>query len=248
MRSTVLTLAAIVLTTSPAFAQAPTARDVLKKAVQAHGGADVLNKYTAGTSKMKGKLLLGGFEFPFSGSLAFAVPGKVHLTIEAEAMGQKMTVQQIINGEKVVQLENGKQTRISDTMRQELQNSPAIQEMSLLTPLLDEKKYTLELGKDVEVDGKPAHVVIVKGKNRKEVTLSFDVKTGYLVKMSRKALNPMEMEVTEDSVFTDFRNTAGMIVPMKFTVDHDGRPFMAVEVTEYKPLEKLDDKAFTVSD
>ena len=65
-------------------------------------------------------------------------------------------------------------------------------------------------------------------------------KTGLLVKMRRKALNPEEKEVTEDSTFSDFQKVAGMIVPMKLAVAHDGKPFMSVTVSDYKPAEKLD--------
>jgi len=248
MRFTLLTVVATLFTAAPSFGQAITAQEVLKKAIEAHGGAEVLNKYPAGTSKMAGKLTISGFEFPFKGTLAFALPGKVRLFIEAEAMGMKMNVTQIINGDKVVQLENDKPTKLSDTMRQELQQSPAIQEMSLLTPLLDAKKYTLSLAKDEDVNGKPAHAVMVKRKLGKDVTLFFDAKTGLLVKMSRKALNPMEMEVTEESTFSDFQKISGMIVPLKLAVDHDGRPFMSVVVSDYTPLEKIADKEFTVAD
>lgn len=244
MRYAILTLAAAVLSVGPAFGQAVTAQDVIKKAIEAHGGADVLNKYPAATSKMKGTLTVGLSKTPFSGALAFAVPGKIRFTIVAESGGLKTTFEQIVNGDKVVQLENGKSTTLSDTLRKELQHAPGIQEMSMLTPLLDEKKYTLERAKDMNVAGNPTYAVIVTPKAGKPVTMYFDAKSGLLVKTSRKALSPNAQEVTEDSTFSDFRKAAGMIVPMKLSVEHDGQAFMDVTVSDYTPLEKIDDKTF----
>lgn len=250
MKRATASLTVAILLTVPAFGQADKPQEIVKRAIEAHGGEKVLKSFPAGTSKMKGTLTMEGQEMPFTGTLAFAVPGKVHLelAIQIGPMGPNVTVSQIINGDKVVQKQNGRASKLTDVMREELRRSPAIQEMSLLTPLLNEKVYTLESGKDEDVDGKPAHAVIVKAKGMKDITLWFDAKAGLLVKMKRKALNPEQMEVTEESTFSDFQKASGMIVPLKLAVAHNGKPFMSVTVSDYKPLEKIDDKEFTVED
>lgn len=243
-----LVFVVVVWPSSVVSAQAPTPQEIIKKAIDAHGGADVLNRYPAATSSMKGVLIVGPTEIPFSGSLAFAIPGKVRFVIRAESKGLAMTIEQIVNGDKVIQLENGKPTPLSDKLRKELQHSPALQEMSLLTPLLDEKKYTLKPAETIKVNDKVAYGVIVKSENRKEVTLYFDAESGLLVKMSRLALNPAAQEVIEESLFSDYQKVAGMVVPMKLVVNHDGRPFMNITVSDYKPLERIDEKQFEIKE
>ena len=115
--------------------------DIIKKAIEAHGGEAALKKYPAGTSKITGNVVEP--KLPFTGSMAFSVPGKVRIEMIFEVAGQKATTIQVINGDKVSQTENGMASKLSDAVADELRESAKIQEMSLLYPLLDAKKYTV---------------------------------------------------------------------------------------------------------
>ena len=48
------------------------------------------------------------------------------------------------------------------------------------------------------------------------------------------------------TIFSDYKPISGLKVPMKSKVAHDDKPFLEITVTEYKPLEKIDDDIFTV--
>jgi hypothetical protein len=243
-RFTVGLLALVVLVQ---FAPAQTTpEDAVKKAIDAHGGMAALKKYPAGTSKIAGKVSIGGAEFPFTGALAFWVPGRVRVEMTLESSAGKATLLQIVNGQKVRQTENGKLSKLDDAMQAELRESAAIQEMSLLYPLLDSTRYTLTAGKDATIDGKECSVIVVKGKGIKDTTLSFDKKTGLLVGMQRKGLSPQQKQVAEATTFSDYKKIEGIVVPLKSKVTHDGKPFLDLTVSEYKPAEKLDDKMFLV--
>jgi hypothetical protein len=224
----------------------PAPADVLKKAIDAHGGLAVLKKYPAGTSKIAGKVAIGGTDFPFTGSLAFAVPGKARLEMVVEAFGQKTTLVQVVNGDKVKQTEAGLPSRLDPAMQAELRESAVIQEMSVLYPLLDATKYTLAGEPAGTVDGRPSSVVLVKAKGLKDARLYFDQKTGLLVGLRREGLNPEQKKVDEFTSFSDYKSSGGMMVPMRSRVTHDGKPFMDLTVTEYRPLEALDEKTFAV--
>lgn len=218
--------------------------DVVKKAIAAHGGLDALKKFPAATIQGKGKLFVANAELPFAGSIVFQSPGKVRLEIVAEAGGRKVTLLQVVNGEAVKQTENGMPSKLDEATKAELRQSTMMQDMSLLFPLLDSARYTLGAEKDVQAAGTTCAVVLVKAKGLNDTRLYFDRKTGRLVQMERKGRNPEGKEINEVSVFSDFKPAGPILVPMKTVVTHDGRPFMEVTVTEYKPLEKTDDKLF----
>jgi len=217
--------------------------DVVKKAITAHGGEAALKKFPAGTSKITGAVVEP--KLPFTGSMAFSVPGKVRVEMVFEVAGQKAATVQVINGDKVSQTENGKASKLTVAAEDELRESATIQEMALLFPLL-EKKYALTAGKDETIDEKECATIVVKAKGLKETTLAFDKKTGYLAAMKRKGLNPTQQVVDELTTFSDFKTIEGLVVPMKSKVAHDGKAFLEITVTEYKPLAKVDDALFEI--
>jgi hypothetical protein len=220
--------------------------DLVKRAVEAHGGLAALKKYPAGTSRIGGKVIIEGKEFPFTGSLAFMIPGKVRMEMTVEAAGQKATLLQVVNGDKVRQTENGVPSKLDAAMQAELRESAVIQEMSLLYPLLDAGRYTLVADKDATIDGREAAAVVVKAQGLKDTRLFFDKKTGLLVGMQRQGLSPTQRKVDELTTFSDYKTVGGMVVPMTSKVSHDGKPFLEIGVTDYKPLEAVEAKFFTV--
>ncbi len=242
----VLGLLAAGLLAAPAWGQPATPDAVVKKAIEAHGGAAALGKYPAGVSNMKGTFLRGTEEVPFTGTIAFAVPGKVKLDLTLSLDGRKPTMSQVVNGDKVRYLVDGKPAPLSEVLKDEVRQTPLIQEMSLLVPLLDAKRFTLSAEKDEAVGGKPASVVGVKAKGLNDTKLYFDKAAGTLVKVRRKALDLETKEVVEETTFSDYQKVAGLLVPMKSAVTHDGKPFMTATVSEFKPLEAIDAKEFAV--
>ncbi len=224
----------------------PAPADVVRKAIDAHGGIAVLKKYPAGASKIAGKVTINGTEFPFTGSLAFAIPGKVKMEMAVEAFGQKTTLVQVVNGDKVKQTEAGTPSRLDPAMQAELRESAVIQEMSLLYPLLDGGKYALSTEPGVAVDGRPASILLVKSKGLKDTRLYFDQKTGLLAAMRREGLSPDQKKVDEFTTFSEYKSAGGMMVPMRSRLTHDGKGFLEIVVTEYRPLETIDEKTFVV--
>ena len=238
----------VVAVVSVAAAQpaGPAPAEVVRRAIDAHGGIDVLKKYPAGVSKIAGKVNINRTDFPFTGSLSFAVPGKARLEMVVEAFGQKTTLVQLVNGDKVKQTEAGQPSKLDPAMQAELKESAVIQEMSLLYPLLDAAKYTLAPEPPGPVDGRPASVLLVKSKGLKDARLYFDQKTGLLAAMRREGLNPEQKKVDEFTVFSEYKAVGGMMVPMRSRVSHDGKAFLEITVADYQPLETIDEKLFAV--
>ena len=231
-------------------AQAPdaaaAARPIVQKAIDAAGGAELLGKLKAGTAKLKGELTNLGTDIPFTGEMAYEVPGKYKLTLSADFAGQKMVVEQSANGAKLKWTQNGAPQELKDNVKAEMVMAVKLMEVMQLVPLLDAGKFTLAAEKDADVDGKPTGVVLVTGKDFKPTRVFFDKGTGLPARTERKSLAPGAagdfVEVTETTTFADYRKADGILTPFKATVTHDGKKFMTFSYTEYKLAETVDPK------
>jgi hypothetical protein len=233
------------------------AEAVIKKAIEAHGGAANLDKYKAGRMKMSGEVSVLGMDIEFKGTLSYSSPDRYKLAITADFMGQKMEMEQVVKGTtaKTSMKVGGMAVPVpdGDDEKEELKTAAVMQDAEQLTPLLDAKKFTLKQADDADVNGKKAAVIVVQPKAiKKEFKMFFDKDSGLLVKTSHRGRGPgadgQTTDVDEDAYHQDYKKIKGIQVPMKQTVDHDGKKFMTVKVSEYEVLEKIDDKEFTTDD
>ena len=246
MRAFAVVLAAAVLA-APALAQdANPARAVVQKAIDASGGAELLGKLKAGTAQLKGQMSLFGSDIDFTGSMAYEVPTRYKLSLSADLAGMKVVIEQVVSGTTLKNKVNGAETPPDDKIKAEMKMALKLLEAQQLVPLLDTGKFMLAAEKDADVDGKPAAVVLVTGKEFKDARLYFDKGTGLLVRTERKGLAPGAggdtQEVTETTTLTDYRKVSGVLMPFKSAVLHDGKKFMTFGFTEAKVMEKIDPK------
>jgi hypothetical protein len=229
-------------------ARAATAKEVVEKAIEAHGGADALKKVKAVSAKSTGKLSIMGLDIPIEGEALYAFPDKARNVLRMEVANQKVTVTQIINGDKIKMSVADMAPPLSDAQKGELRESVALQLVMNLTPLL-EKDFEISSienppkVKDREVDG-----VLVKSKKLKDVKLFFDKESHRLVKLTRKGLDPTEAEVDQEIYMTEFKKYDGVLRPSKVEIMMDGKKFLESEITDVKILDKVDPKEFDVSD
>jgi len=231
------------------------AEAVVKKAIDAHGGADALNKYKAGKFKLKGEISVMNMEFEFTGTVSYMTPDRYKLEVNAEIMGMKLVINQVVKGDSIKSSGTigGMQIPMnSDAEKQELKMAAVLQEAEQLTPLLDAKKFTIKTGDEDTVNGKKASVVIVTPKAiDKELKIYFDKESGLVVKTAHKGLGPGEgapTEVLEETYHTEYKKVSGVQTATKLTVTHDGKKFMTMDVSDIELLEKIDDKEFTIDD
>src|SRR5580692_10295491 len=99
-------------------------KDIIAKAIKAHGGEEALTKYKAGTSKGKGKLKLPGVgEVEFTQDSAHMLPDKFKESIEFTVMGMNITVVTLVNGNKATLLFNGKEMDLPDVAKDALKDA-----------------------------------------------------------------------------------------------------------------------------
>ena len=247
----------VALVAAGAAAADEKATAVVKKAIEAHGGADNLNKYKAGKFTMKGDLSVMGMDLEFTGSLAYALPDKYRLHINTELAGMKLDINQVVRGEKIKSTVSvGGMTIPSpggDAEADELKTALAMQEAEQFTPLLDAKRFTIKSTDEADVNGKKAAVIVVQPKTaKKEFKMYFDKDSGLLLKTFHRGQGPgadgQPTDVDEESFHEDYKKVNGVQVPTKLVVNHDGKKFMTVKVSDYELLEKLDDKEFAFDD
>jgi hypothetical protein len=233
------------------------AEAVVKKAIEATGGAENLKKYKAGKLKMTGELSVLGMDIEFTGSMAFSMPDRYKLAMTAEVMGQKMDIEQVVKGDTVKStIKIGGMTLPNpggESEKEELKSAAVLQEAEQLTPLLESTKFTIKAEADADVNGKKAAVISVQPKAvKKDFKMFFDKESGLLVKTTHKGKGPGDdgqpKDVEEETYASDYKKVKGLQVPMKLTVHHDGKKFMTIKVSEYDVLEKIDDKEFTTDD
>ena len=242
-----LTVAAVVAASASAQTDP---KMVVQKAIDAHGGADALKKNPAGIYKVKGDMAVFGADLSFTGDITYELPDKYRMTLDAELAGQKIGVVTVANGKKVKNTVNGQAAKIGDAEKAEIAQAAKMQEVSMLTPLLD-PKYTLKAEPDAKVGDDDVAVLLVTSEGFKPTKLSFSKKSGLLVKTERKGLAPAmgePKEVTEETVLSEFKKVDGVMIPMKMLVNHDGKKFMAMTVVEAKLLDKVDAKTFAIDD
>ena len=248
---------AVALVAAGAAAADDKAEAVVKKAIEAHGGADNLNKYNGGRFKMTGDLSVMGMDIEFTGNLVYNLPDRYKMEMHADIAGMKLVIEQVVKGDKVKStIKVGGMTVPSpggDAEKEELKTAAVLQEAERLTPLLDAKKFTIKAADDEDVNGKKAAVIVVQPKAvKKEIRMCFDKESGLLVKSVHKGMGPGDdgqpKEVEEESYASDYKKVSGLQMPTKIVVNHDGKKFMTIKVSDYEVSEKIDDKEFTTDD
>ena len=234
------------------FAAASTGADdpkvIIEKAIQAHGGKDVLSKDVAFTADMTGEIQLPFGQTKFEGKLATELPDKYRMAMSMNIGGSDVTIVQLVNGETVRMTVNGMAQPLPKSVETELRTAIALQEIGQIVTLLNSDKYKLKTGDPTKVGGKPAATVIVTPKDGEPVELAFDEKSGYLVQTVREALSPEEKTVKETTVLSDFKKVADAVIGSKIAVTHDGKPFMTATMSDMKLAEKLPPATFAVDD
>ena len=201
---------------------------------------------------MKGEMSVMGLDIDFDGKMIYQRPEQFKMNISIDLMGQKIAIEQIMNGKKVKATMNGNNLDLKDHDLEQLKANVAEQEITQLTPLLDDKKYTLKAGADADVDGKKADVVIINGKAEgsviKDMKLFFDKTTHMLVKTQKKDKDENDKEIDEESFYEDYKAVQGIMTAHKGVVKHDGKDYMKYTMTDVKYIEKVEEKEFTVDD
>lgn len=222
---------------------AAAARAIVDKALKAHGGADALAKVPAITVKFKGTFHGMGAAIPLAGEIVSFGPEKQKIDAEVDVGGQKFRVVNVLNGDKGWARMGDATTEMDKDMLEEAKEQAYAGWLTTLIPLKD-KKFTLATTGEVQVGGRPAVGVKVSSKGRRDVDLYFDKETGVLVRSEGRVKDEGGKEVTEESLFEEYKEIQGVKQPTKLTVNRDGKLYLEGELSDYQFSETLDASVF----
>jgi hypothetical protein len=238
--------AAVVVAFAPAARAADEPKDILAKAIKAHGGEDLLTKHKAGQTKTKGTLTLPGVgDVEFTQEVSYMIPDKFKDSMELKVMGQAINTLTLVNGDKITIEVNGKAIETPDQAKAALKDAGHVMQIARLVPLKD-KKYELSIIGEDKVEGKKVVGVRVSAKNEKDVSVYFDKETGLLAKIEYRGTDPATgKEITEERIVMEYsKGKNGVPQPKKIVVKHDGKQFLEAEILEVTTLEKIDESEF----
>jgi hypothetical protein len=215
------------------------------KAIQAMGRDTQAkgDKYKAATMKIKGTVHITGTPLPYTGEMAVQLPEQSRLTIDGEVMGQPFKVIVVVNGDKGwIKLKDKTMELDKDKLAEEREGNYA-RWVTLLTPLKD-KAFSLSPLGEVKVGKADAVGVKVSRKNHRDVNLFFDKQTHLLLKSEFRVKDDSGKEVTQEVLYSDFKDIDGVKRPQKIVIKRDGNEFLDGEMSDFKLVEKLDGSEF----
>jgi hypothetical protein len=220
-------------------------REVIARAIKAHGGSDLLAKYKASIVKEKGKFHGFGQALDFTGETSVQLPDHLRVEVRFKVGDQNVTFLQVIAGDKGWLNIGGKTEEMTKGMLEEEKEQMNAANISHLVGLKD-KDYKLSPLGEVKVGDRPAIGVRVERKGYRDVNLFFDKDKSLLLKMETRGKDLMQggQEFTSTTRYQDYKKVEGMMIAHKALIERDGKPYVEGEVTEVKVSEKLDDSVF----
>jgi hypothetical protein len=225
--------------------RAEDARAIVEKAVQAHGGAKQLARLDAVRTSAEGKLGADNAAVDFTFDTVWQAPDRLRNVLHMTAGTQKLSLLQVLDGDRGWGTANGLTAPLDEKHLGEVKLQAHVRRLLRLTPLLEDKAYSLTALDEVAVNDRPALGVKVGARGQPDVRLYFDKETGLLVKIERPALDDMTMkEVRQEQFLSDFRDRDGLKTETKQVWHRDGKKVLEMTFTEVKYPEKIDAAEF----
>lgn len=212
-------------------------REIVARAIKAHGGAENMEKYKASIAKTKGKLL----ELEYTAETSIQLPDRSRTGAESK-LGKFV---QVLNGDKGWVKLGDLSRECSKEELAEMKEQLNATRISHLT-VLAEKEYKLSALEEEKIDDRPAIGVRVERKGFREVSLFFDKDNGLLLKLQTRMRDPLRggEEFTAETLYGDYKNVDGLMTPHKFTIKYDGKVYNEGAITDVTFSEQIDDNIF----
>jgi hypothetical protein len=221
-----------------------TARAVIERAVQVHGGLKQLSQIRADHIQAKGTVVIEGKEMPFVCETLVQLPSQFKNVMHVTTPKGRVTMVEILNGDKVLVTIDGQPQKVDASAQAELRETFQLNRAIRLVPLLTDRSYELTALGPAMVNDRPALGVRVAARGRRELRMFFDKETGLLAKTETTLDAGEGKEVRQEVYFGDFRDLGGYKRPAKLAAFRDGKKVMELELTDVKYLEKIDESEF----
>lgn len=220
------------------------ARDILEKAIKAHGGEAALGKFVAAYCKVAANDFSDDKKIPHDFEMYIQGEEKMRL-LSFETKGKTPKSIEVVNGEESWLKEDDEPVvDISDQLESE-KETIYVNWATMLVPLRS-AKFRLSTLKDITVADRKAEGILIARDKHRPLRFYFDKESHLLVKCERTLKKgESENEGTEETVWSDFREIQGTRQAMKASILWDGVEVSEAKTTELKFFEKpLDEKLF----
>jgi hypothetical protein len=244
MRTTLGALLVLGLAAGPAAAaDRDAALAVIERAIQAHGGADALNKAQTAVRTSTGTMSLFGKDLAFTDEMTWKLPDRFRLTLEVGTGQDRTHLVMVVNPDKGWQTTGGMVMDLGPDRLEELREEEYVLWLTTLTPLLKEG-FELTPLPDGRVGSRPAAVVKVASKGHADTRLSFDKETGLLLKLDRRG-KEAGLTVDKEYVYDAHKAFDGVKLPTKLLELIDGKRFTELTDISYKFPRTVNDAVFS---
>jgi hypothetical protein len=225
-------------------ARADDAKDVLDRAIKAVGGQDKLDKIKAISWKTKGTITINGTDSEFTSQATAQGLDKYRSEAEADLGGNKVKILGVVNGDKGW----GKFGDMGMAMDKDRLANEKRSLYVMLTPVtlvpLAGKGFKIELAGEEKVGDSPAVVLKVTGPDGKDFKIFFHKKTNLPIKVVAQLKGFMGEDVTQETIYGEWKEMGGIKKATKIESKRDGEKFINQTITEFKILDKVDEKTF----
>jgi hypothetical protein len=220
-------------------------RQVVGKAIEAHGGAANLARFAGMTWKGVSRLQSQNGQAVHQVTGARQHGRAAMLAVQGETEGQKFHLVRVINGDQAWVMLNGKVQEVSAPALAEERERLYSNWIATLVPLLGEQCQLAPTGRTA-VNGRPALGVRVSFPGCREVTLYFDEETFLLVKKDNQIrdLARNGEEVLQETFYMDYVVVDGVRTARKQLIRWNGKPYLEMELTEIKPQPRVPESLF----
>lgn len=233
-----LLAAVLLLNASESRSDDAAARQVIDRAVAAHGGLAKITSHKAASWNEKGTYYGMGNGLAYTGEYVSQWPTRFRMNIVGAFL-------MVVDGDHGW-LKTGDATRdMTPSEVSEQRESLHASWITCLTPLND-PAYKLTLEPEMEVNGKKAVAVKVSRESRRDITLWFDLATNLLVKSAYIVKSPemANKEVLEEVVVEQMQDVNGLKLPLKVVIHRGGKKFVEATLENYQILDQAKDAHF----
>jgi len=217
------------------------ARELVERAIRAHGGDASVAKLKSARVRVEGEGEMAPGQPPVAIALddVWRMPDRYKSTLRLTLQGQKVTQTVCINGTDGWAEVNGLVQPIPPEGLKEMKEEKWAEDFDRLLPLRDKSLKVVRIA-DSTVDGHPASGIQVEAEGHRAVRLYFDKTSGLLVKREHEVVGDDGKTVAQSVVFSGFEDKGGVKHWTKITAYRDGKRFIAATLRELE-IDRKDD-------
>ena len=236
----------MLLIAAPAALAQADAKELVEKAIRAHGGEAAVAKLKSVriTVEGEGEFAPGQPAVPIVVEDVWEMPNRYKTTSRLTLQGQKVTQTLCINGGEGWAAVNGQVQPLPPDGFKEMKEQKWAEDFDRLLPLRDKSLKLMRIA-DSNVDDHPAAGIRVEAEGHREVRLYFDKQIGLLVKREQEVMGETGKPVDQSVVFSDFADKGGVKHWTKIAAYRDGKRFISCMLKEIQIGVKLDRGEFT---